>query len=219
MEERLPKSFQTEELNRLNGFFTLYAVPWALIGLVNIEVKSRQLTGFLFAFAFIVNLLLVVYFSNQIMKWIKELDVAMPTAIFIKKTLDTLNRIYIFIGILVAILFVVFVFVIKQPVLLTPLLLIITGVLFTLHKWFYQIEGENWVGPVFILLALILIILGKDYINWYSWGGFSAATIIWYVCLDRHLKVHEYLKSLALPQNEGEAENDTEEVFNPTQEE
>lgn len=210
MEERLPKSFQIEELNRLNGFFTLYAVPWALIGLVNIEVKSRQLTGFLFAFAFIVNLLLVVYFSNQIIKWINELEVDMLTAVFMKKTLDSLNRIYIFVGILTAALLAVFIFIIKQPVLLTPLLLIVTGVLFSVHKWFYQLEGEIWAGPIFIFLALILILLGKDFINWYSWGGFSAATVIWYICLDRHLKVHTYLKSLAFPQDEEETISEVE---------
>ena len=210
MEEKLPKSFQIEELNRLNGFFTLYAVPWALIGLVNIEVKSRQLTGFLFAFAFIVNLLLVVYFSNQIMKWIKELDVDMPTAVHMQKTIQTLNRIYLFLGIFTAILFVVFIVLLKQPVLLTPLLLIVTGVLFMIHRWFYQLEGENWVGPVFILIAMALIVLGKDFINWYSWGGFSGATIIWYVCLDRHLKVHQYLQSLAFPEEPGAATSDEE---------
>jgi hypothetical protein len=214
MEERLPKSFQIEELNRLNGFFTLYAVPWALIGLVNIEVKSRQLTGFLFAFAFIVNLLLVVYFSNQIMKLIKELDVKMPTAVFMKKTIDSLNRIYVFAAILLVVLFAIFIFIVKQPVLLTPLMLIITGMLFSVHKWYYQLEGENWVGPIFILIALILIVLGKDFISWYSWGGFSAATIIWYVCLDRHLKVHEYLKSLAFPQLDEEHAVEVEhEIF------
>ncbi|MBI9050255.1 MAG: hypothetical protein JEZ00_12605 [Anaerolineaceae bacterium] len=200
MEENLPKSFQIEELNRLNGFFILYAVPWALIGLVNIEVKSRQLTGFLFAFAFIVNLLLVVYFSNQIMKYMDDEELPLPTAILMKDTIDSLNRIYIILGIVTAVLLGVFIFLVKQPVLLTPLLLVITGVLFMVHKWYYQIDGERWVGPTFIVLALILIILGNQFINWYSWGGFSAATIIWYVCLDRHLKVHLWLQSIAVPE-------------------
>jgi hypothetical protein len=210
MEERLPKSFQIEELNRLNGFFTLYAVPWALIGLVNIEVKSRQLTGFLFAFAFIVNLLLVVYFSSQIVKLSKELDVDMPTAVFMQNTIKTLNRIYLFLGIFSAILFVVFIVILKQAELLTPLLLIVTAILFLVHKWFYQLEGESWVGPLFVVLALVLIVLGRDFINWYSWGGFSAATIIWYVCLDRHLKVHQYLQELAFPNDPDETHTDAD---------
>jgi hypothetical protein len=207
MDDGLPKTYRIEEINRLNGFFTLYAVPWALIGLVSIEFKSRQLTGFLFALAFLVNLLLFIYFSGKLNSGEPQPAFSMPQYVLIKNTQQALTRIYMLVGFAAAFILVLFIFVLKRPVYLTPLFLIITGFLFVIHRWYYQIQGEQWIAPAFFLMALILIILGDHFINWYSWGGFSGATIIWYACLDRHRMVNDWL------QNEGqEPESKDEEI-------
>ena len=198
MEDHLPKSYLIEEINRLNGFFTLYAVPWALIGLINIEVKSRQLTGFLFAFAFIVNLLLFIYFSGQLGSSKTE-SYSVPELMQIKQVSRSLNRFYLGLGLASAVALILFIFILHHPVFLTPLFLIITGILFVIHRWYLRIQGERWIAPVLFLMALILLILGNQYINWYSWGGFSGATIIWYACLDRQMLVHIWLQEQAHP--------------------
>ncbi len=198
MEEELPKLYRIEEINRLNGFFTLYAVPWALIGLLNIEVKSRQLTGFLFAFAFLVNLLLFVYFSGKLAKIQQDDELTLQQMMSIKTVNHSLNRMYLFVGIVAALILILFILILQRPVYLTPLFLIMTGFLFTIHRWYYQIQGERWVAAIFYAMALILIILGDQYINWYSWGGFIGATILWYACLDRHRLIHTWLESRAL---------------------
>ena len=193
MEEKLPKSYVVEEINRLNGFFTLFAVPWALIGLVNIEVKSRQLTGFLFAFAFIVNLLLFIYFSGQLSHYrVESYDV--PETLLIKKTTRKLNQVYLLLGLISAVALIVFIPLLHRPVYLTPLFLVITAVLFWVQRRYFHIQGERWIAPILVVMALVLIVLGDQYINWYSWGGFSGATIIWYVCLDRHTTVNLWLQ-------------------------
>jgi hypothetical protein len=195
MEEELPKLYRIEEINRLNGFFTLYAVPWALIGLLNIEIKSRQLTGFLFAFAFLVNLLLFIYFSGKLAKIEQEDELTPQQMLHIKEVNRSLNRMHLIVGGVAGLVLIFFILILKQPVMLTPLFLILTGFLFVLHRWYYQIQGERWIAPVFFGMALILIILGDQYINWYSWGGFSGATILWYACLDRHRTVHTWLET------------------------
>jgi len=197
MEEELPKWYRMEEINRLNGFLTLYAVPWAMIGLMNIEFKSRQLTGFLFAFAFLVNLLLFIYFSGIIAKRKQPEDISLPQIVQIQTVNQALNRIYLLLGFVSMLVLIFFIFIVKRPVVLTPLFLIITGFLFIVHRWYYQIQGEHWFGVVFFLMALVLIILGNQFINWYSWGGFSGATIIWYACLERQRLVHGWLLTLS----------------------
>jgi hypothetical protein len=194
MEEHPPRRYLIEEINRLNGFFTLYAVPWALIGLINIEIKSRQLTGFLFAFAFIVNLLLFIYFSGELSAPSIKEEFTMAEMLQIKRTSQALNRVYMLLAFLSAIALILFIPILHQPVYLTPLFLGITGILFIAHRCYLQILGERWIAPVLFLMVLVLLVLGSQYINWYSWGGFSGATIVWYACLDRHMLVHTWLQ-------------------------